>query len=112
MAATTSPDTRGGEDKNVLTAAEPWSDSWALDRVKQDFNLAENYRTASHDWRWRNADELYLAWCSQKYWEGTRVPRSSLGIYVALQQIESLLPKLISGELRIKDAERVVGRYA
>ena len=38
----------------------------------------------------------YLAWAGQNYWEGTRVPRSSLGVYVVFEQIEAMLPKLVS----------------
>jgi hypothetical protein len=64
--------------------------------VRSDFAYAEYYRTHAHDWRYRNASELYLAWAAQRYWDGTRVPRSSLGIFVVFEQIESMLPKIVS----------------
>src|SRR5215831_10752639 len=82
--------------QTVYMPGQQWSDQWALDHVVADYNLAEQYRTLNHDWRFRNSDELYLAWMVQKYWEGTRIPRSNLGIYVAFQQVESLLPKAVS----------------
>lgn len=63
--------------------------------MRSDFAYAEAYRTHSHDWRYRNAMELYLAWAGQRYWDGTRVPRSSLGIYVSFEQVESMLPKIV-----------------
>src|SRR5258708_7601496 len=72
-----------------------WSDSNALRIVRTDFAYAEAYRTHAHDWRYRNAQELYLAWAGQRYWDGTRVPRSSLGIYVCFEQVESMLPKIV-----------------
>ncbi|HEX8838737.1 MAG TPA: hypothetical protein VF748_17475, partial [Candidatus Acidoferrum sp.] len=72
-----------------------WTDANALRIVRSDFAYAEAYRTHSHDWRYRNASELYLAWAGQRYWEGTRVPRSSLGIYVAFEQVEGMLPKIV-----------------
>lgn len=72
-----------------------WSDANALRIVRSDFAYAEAYRTHAHDWRYRNAMELYLAWAGQRYWDGTRVPRSSLGIYVCFEQIESMLPKIV-----------------
>ena len=72
-----------------------WTDANALRIVRSDFAYAEAYRTHAHDWRYRNASELYLAWAGQRYWEGTRVPRSSLGIYVAFEQVESMLPKIV-----------------
>lgn len=72
-----------------------WTDSNALRVVRSDFAYAEAYRTHAHDWRYRNAMELYLAWAGQRYWDGTRVPRSSLGIYVCFEQVESMLPKIV-----------------
>lgn len=72
-----------------------WTDANALRLVRTDFAYAEAYRTHAHDWRYRNAMELYLAWAGQRYWDGTRVPRSSLGIYVCFEQVESMLPKIV-----------------
>lgn len=84
------------EREQVTLPPDKWTDSYAGKVVVADFNKAAQYRNQNHDWRWRTADELYLAWVDQKYWEGTRVPRSSLGIFVAMEQIESLLPKVLS----------------
>lgn len=84
------------EQTNVITPEEPWSDSYAAKVALSDFQKAEAFRTQNHDWRFRNADELYLAWTGVKYWDGTKVPRSSLPIYLCYQQIESLLPSLMS----------------
>lgn len=85
-----------GTEQKVITPDTEWSNSYASKIVTADFQKAENYRTQNQDWRMRNADELYLAWTGTKYWEGTRVPRSSLGFYVAYEQIESLLPSVMS----------------
>jgi hypothetical protein len=94
------PDGVGGADVNslekVITPDTEWSQSYAAKIVVSDFQKAEAYRTQNQDWRMRNADELYLAWTGQKYWEGTRNPRSSLGFYVSYEQIESLLPSVMS----------------
>lgn len=73
-----------------------WSDVFACKVAVQDFQAAEAYRTQNADWRWRNSDELYQAWVQQKYWEGTRIPRASIGVFTAFEQIESMLPKLLS----------------
>jgi hypothetical protein len=85
-----------GVETRVITPDTEWSNSYAAKIVTSDFQKAENYRTQNQDWRMRNADELYLAWTGTKYWEGTRQPRSSLGFYVAYEQIESLLPSVMS----------------
>lgn len=85
-----------GVEEKVITPEQDWSASYAARIVSSDFQKAEAYRTQNQDWRMRNADELYLAWTGTKYWEGTRVPRSSLGFYVAYEQIESLLPSVMS----------------
>lgn len=94
-------------DVGVAPVAEPlpqteqtkigidWSDANALRIARSDFAYAESYRTHSHDWRYRNAMELYLAWAGQRYWDGTRVPRSSMGIYVVFEQVEAMLAKIV-----------------
>lgn len=84
------------EEQRPTAPADVWSDDYARKIASADFQRAEQYRTQNHDWRFRNAEEIYLAWVGQKYWEGTRQPRSSLGVFVALEQIESLLPKVLS----------------
>lgn len=83
------------EQRIVKSSDDKWSDSYAKAVVRSDFAYAEAYRTHAHDWRFRNASELYLAWAGQRYWDGTRVPRSSLGIYVVFEQVESMLPKIV-----------------
>lgn len=83
------------EEAKVYTPTELWTDAFAAKVVVQDFNAAEQYRTQNADWRWRNANELYQAWLPQKHWEGTKMPRASIGVYVAFEQIESMLPRLL-----------------
>lgn len=83
------------QEQTVAMPTDLWSDDFATKIVQQDFSSAESMRMANHDWRWRNADELYLAWVAQKYWEGTRYPRSSIGVYLAYSQVESFLPHLV-----------------
>jgi len=75
---------------------DKWTDDYARRIVRSDFAYAEAYRTNAHDWRYRNASELYLAWSGQRYWDGTRVPRSSIGIYVVFEQVEAMLPKIVA----------------
>jgi len=84
------------EKKKVTAPVELWDDSFALKIAKQDFETAETYRQQAHDQRFRTADALYLAWVNQRYWPGTKQPRSSLGVWVALSQVESLLPIVVS----------------
>lgn len=83
------------QTNKVYTPQQDWSDEFALKVAVEDFNRAEAFRTANHDWRWRNAEEIYLAWVKQLYWEGTRIPRASMPVYVALEQVESFLPKMM-----------------
>lgn len=83
------------QEKKVHAPADRWSDDFALKVATQDFLSASTFRHANHDWRWRNADEIYLAWQQQKVWPGTKTPRSSLPVFLAFQQIESMLPAII-----------------
>ncbi len=83
------------QEAKVHDPSEKWSDDFALKVVLADFSAAENYRTANCDWRWAAHNELYLAWAAQKYWEGTRMPRASLSVHVAFEQVESMKPKIM-----------------
>lgn len=74
---------------------EKWSDTYAAQVALGDFQRAESYRTQNHDWRFRISDQLYLAWTQRRTWEGTKIPRSSVGIFLALEQIEALLPNVV-----------------
>lgn len=82
--------------KQIKAPSDKWTDDYALRIVRSDWAYAESYRVNAHDWRYRNSDELYLGWVGQRYWEGTRVPRSSLPVYVVFEQVEAMLPKLVS----------------
>ena len=84
------------EHEKVLTPQDSFTDEIALKRVKLDFDSAETFRRRNHEWRWANADAKFLGWKPQKYWEGTKIPRSSLSTYLTMEQIESMLPKVIS----------------
>lgn len=84
------------QQEEIHLPTDLWSDDFAVKVAVQDFGKAEAYRTQNCDWRWRTANELYQAWVQQKYWEGTRIPRASIGVFVAFEQIESMLPKILS----------------
>jgi hypothetical protein len=83
------------ERENPKLPSEKWSDTYAAQISLGDFKKAEGYRTINHDWRFRVSDQLYLAWTQRKTWEGTKIPRSSVGIFLALEQIEALLPNVV-----------------
>lgn len=85
----------GKQQREIKLPDAAWSNERALKIVRTDFAYAEAYRTHAHDWRYRNANELYLAWAGQRYWDGTRVPRSSIGLFVVFEQVESMLPKIV-----------------
>lgn len=84
------------EEQRVVSPADKWTDAYAAKIAYADYLKATEYLNQNHYWRYRNADEIYLAWTGTKYWEGTRVPRSNIPMYVAFEQIESLMPSLMS----------------
>ena len=83
------------ERENPKLPTDPWNDTYAKNIALGDFQKAEGYRTINHDYRFRISDQLYLAWTQRKTWEGTKIPRSSVGIFLALEQIEALLPNVV-----------------
>lgn len=83
------------ERENPKLPQQQWSDTYAAQIALGDFKKAEAYRSINHDSRFRISDQLYLAWTQRKTWEGTKIPRSSVGIFLALEQIEALLPTVV-----------------
>lgn len=83
------------ERENPKAPTDVWDDTYAAKIAKGDFQKAEAYRSINHDSRFRISDQLYLAWTNKKTWEGTKIPRSSIGIFLALEQIEALLPNVV-----------------
>lgn len=81
--------------ENPVPPLQKWTDTYAAQIAIGDFKKAEAYRTINHDWRFRVSDQLYLAWTQRKTWEGTKIPRSSVGIFTALEQVEALLPSFL-----------------
>src|SRR6266704_1456861 len=75
--------------------SDKWDDTYAAKIALGDFQKAEAYRSINHDNRFRISDQLYLAWTQRKTWEGTKIPRASVGIFLALEQIEALLPNVV-----------------
>lgn len=85
------------QPKQVITSpTKQWDDQQAYNIALGDFRRAESYRTRNHDRRFKASDELWLAWSQRKTWEGTKIPRSSIGVFLALEQCEALLPLVIS----------------
>lgn len=84
-------------EPSLLSPGADWSDSRALAVVKKDFARMEAWRSNNHDRRFVASDRIYVAYREKKVWEGTRVPRASTSIFMALSQIESLLPSFIDG---------------
>lgn len=83
------------EANRITMPDQEWSDGFALKVVCEDFSRAENYRSQNHDWRWQNADALYLGYVAQKYWEGTKIPRANIPVFTAYEQIESMVPRVV-----------------
>lgn len=71
------------------------SDAQASKIVLHDYENASNYRYQNHDWRWVIADTLFTGWKPTRYWEGTKIPMSSLAVMVAFEQIESFTPPVM-----------------
>jgi hypothetical protein len=68
-----------------------------LQIVKNDLNLAEYYLLAKGmTVEFDKDDRLYLFRMPQAFWEGSSVPRSSLGMPLILEHIESLLPQVMN----------------
>jgi len=97
-AVTQNPDTSLTEQQRTTVIVDPaeWPDDFARNVALQDFKRAETFRAQNHDRRFRESDRLLTGWRAQRLWEGTRIPRSNVPIYIAMEQIEVLLPRVLS----------------
>lgn len=85
------------QEANTITPAnQPWDKAFAKKIALADFNKAATFRNQNHDRRFRESNRLLTGWTEKKTWEGTRVPRSALPVYIALQEIQVLLPRVLS----------------
>lgn len=80
----------------IKIAPDKWSDELAKRIVIHDYERVNLWRRQNFDMRWNEDERLLHANVIQRIWEGTPIPRASLGIKVIWQQIESLLPHLMS----------------
>jgi hypothetical protein len=83
-------------EKIPVTPGLPEDDP-AVQLVLKDLNLAEYYLLAKGmTVEWDKDDRLYLFRMPQVFWEGSSVPRSSLGMPLIMEHIESIMPQVMN----------------
>lgn len=80
------------EQKPFKFGASPLGTDEALSLVTQTFNRFSTERQHNAENRWMDNDRLYVGWVPKRTWPGSKIPRSHIGIPVAFDQIESMLP--------------------
>jgi hypothetical protein len=80
----------------IPAAGSKWTETYALQAVNENFNLAENFRSKNHDRRWNVNDALYFGYVQQRFWEGTQIARASIGIPITFDQIHAVKPLIYS----------------
>lgn len=75
------------------------ADDYALRLVQDNFERMEMWRANNCDNRWRLNEFLYYGYVPPRVWDGTTVPRSSLPVQLAFDQVESAHAKLAAGLL-------------
>jgi hypothetical protein len=84
------------QEKLPIAEGSTWTDAEALQITMSNFRLMETYRQSNVEPRWMASDRTYLAWTGNtKTWDGTRIPRANMQVYLAYQQIEVLMPQAI-----------------
>src|SRR5277367_5502658 len=72
-------------------------DATAKELVLKDLNRGEYYLLAKGmSVEWDADDRLYLFRVPQGFWEGSSVPRASLGVPLIYEHIESLMPQVMA----------------
>jgi hypothetical protein len=87
----TTPVPLSTEQQNQLVLPDqPWNSQRALNHVKDWFNRAEAWRIQNYDRALRRNDDTYYAVTKVKTWEGTRVPRASVPIWMAVRHVQAI----------------------
>lgn len=84
-------------EREVRWPPQSVPDALALKLVIQDAQKAESFiaiKGVLYDWN--EADRLLMFKVPTQYWEGTLVPRASLGIPLVYEHIESIMPQIMS----------------
>lgn len=79
----------------IVPATQEWSDSRALEISMKDFRAAESIRLQNNDRRFRESMRLFYAYVQPKTWEGTKIPRASVPIFLALREIMAMIPQIM-----------------
>lgn len=79
----------------IKVAPAEWTDDIAKRIVVHDYERANLWMRQNKYMRWSEDERLLNSNLIQRIWEGTNIPRSSLGIKVIWQQVESVLPHLM-----------------
>src|SRR6185369_470600 len=82
------------DSEPLKLSVDDLNEKYALSLVKETFDLYEVYRSNFSDQRWNVADGLFTGWVPGKFWEGTTIPRASLGYPIVFSQIEAALPAI------------------
>lgn len=72
------------------------NDGVALALVNSNYERYRVWRYRNCDLRWNTDDALFVGWMPQRFWEGTRIARSSLGVPISFDQIESAYPVIMN----------------
>lgn len=99
------------EQVKIYSPADPWTNDYAATVVKQDFSTWAAYRQQNHDIRWQTSDQLFLGWQPQNVWPGTRVPRSSLGTFITMENEEAMLARVMSAIFPLEDNVDCTAKY-
>lgn len=75
------------------------ADDFALTLVKRNFDFMETWRGNNCDQRWKLNEYLYYGAVPPRVWDGTTIPRSSLPVQIAFDQVESAHARLASSLL-------------
>jgi hypothetical protein len=81
----------------VVMPTEKWTNQYAITIVKDSVDYMESFlQSAGHYSRWAAADEQFVGWRPQTFWDGTRRPKARIPVMLLFSQLQSLLPAVLS----------------
>ncbi len=84
------------DSSSDIFSLEAMKDEIAKGLVNSTYERYRIWRYRNHDLRWNTDDALYVGWMPQRFWEGSRTTRSSLGVPITFDQCESAAPVIMN----------------
>lgn len=82
--------------EEIKIAPVAWDEAYALKVTEGDIELASADKIKNIDPKIQEGDELYISNPKKRFWDSTQIPRASVNIHLVYEQVNAIVPHIIS----------------